>query len=117
MGESVAGVTAHAQAPIGGLEVRSPEPGEKVKLGDRLVLRFRCVDTGVGVESCGGTLKDGARLDTSTRGAHTTAVRAWDRNGNTTTRIVSWNVLPKKPGPVHPCGKSPFWWWAFACGR
>ena len=54
-----------------------------------------------GVESCVGTVADGAAVDTSTIGYHTFTVTATDNAGNVTTKSVeTWSTAP----PSHEHG-------------
>jgi hypothetical protein len=53
---------------------------------------FSCADEGLGVESCVGTVADGANVNTSTIGYHTFTVTAIDNAGNETTQSVEYVV-------------------------
>ena len=53
---------------------------------------FSCDDADSGVESCTGTVANGAALDTSTIGTHEFTVTATDKAGNETTQTVSYVV-------------------------
>jgi len=60
-----------------------------VSLGAVVVPTVTCIDAGVGVESCVFP----AALDTAAAGPHAFTVTAWDRNGNTATTIVDYDVI------------------------
>ncbi len=50
----------------------------------------QCSDSGVGVEAC-----EVSPIDTTTLGAHTFTVRAWDFNGNVSTQSASYTVVSR----------------------
>ncbi len=53
---------------------------------------FSCADVGLGVESCTGTVANGANVDTSKIGYQTFTVKAIDNAGNETTESVEFVV-------------------------
>ena len=54
--------------------------------------RLRCADEGLGLESCVGTVADGAHVDTSTIGYQTFTVTATDNAGNVDDASVEYVV-------------------------
>jgi Ca2+-binding RTX toxin-like protein len=54
---------------------------------------YTCADRTSGVASCTGSVRDGARIDTSTAGRHWLAVTAVDRAGNRRRATVSYTVI------------------------
>jgi hypothetical protein len=53
---------------------------------------FTCADEGLGIESCVGTVANGANVDTSKIGYHTFTVTATDNAGNVTTQSAEYVV-------------------------
>ena len=71
--------------------VRTPVAGQGVKLGSALVADFDCGDN-VAVESCTGTVADGANVDTASLGNKVFKVTAIDTAGNMTVTDVPFMV-------------------------
>jgi hypothetical protein len=73
------------------VDLRSPANGLRVKRGAELVVDYSCADTGgSGLDSCVGTVADGALLDTSRLGEASVTVTARDHAGN---EIVVTNTV------------------------
>ena len=62
------------------------------KQGSQQIADFSCTDSDSGVESCVGTVADGAAVNTSAMGFHTFTVTAKDRAGTETTKSVTYMV-------------------------
>jgi hypothetical protein len=73
------------------ITVRTPASGQGVKLGSGLTADFDCADD-VAVESCVGTVDDGAAVDTASLGNKTFKVTAIDTSGNMTVTEVPFMV-------------------------
>jgi hypothetical protein len=73
--------------------VAGPAQGVQVPIGQQLVADFSCTDIGgSSLRSCGGDVRPGGLLDTSTPGPHTAHMTATDGAGHTTTVIRSYTV-------------------------
>ena len=71
--------------------VRTPVAGQGAKLGSAVVADFDCADD-VAVESCVGTVADGANVDTASLGNKVFRVTATDTAGNLTVTEVPFMV-------------------------
>jgi hypothetical protein len=71
--------------------VRTPVAGSGHKLGSTVVADFDCADD-VAVESCVGTVADGANVDTASLGNKVFRVTAIDTSGNMTVTDVPFMV-------------------------
>jgi hypothetical protein len=81
------------------LRLGTPIDCEKFEAGQVVNADYDCDDVlGVGVETCTGTVADGAPLDT-TAGNHTFTVTGTDKDGNTRTRTVTYEVEGDPPPP------------------
>lgn len=95
---STASITYHvAAAPT--VAIASPADGQNFQLGQSIATSFTCADgaNGPGITSCldsHGAAAPAGRLDTSSYGQHTYAVSAVSRDGQRTTRSVSYTVAP-----------------------
>jgi hypothetical protein len=82
------------------IDIRSPAEGAVVKVGDPVEVDFSCGDEGgSGLESCEGTVPDGALLDTSVPGPVSLTVTARDHAGNEasathTVTVIGLDVIP-----------------------
>jgi hypothetical protein len=78
------------------VDLRSPSHGANVALGAELVVDFSCSDEGgSALQSCVGTVADGATLDTSTLGPKTVTVTARDGAGNETSASATVEVVDR----------------------
>jgi len=76
------------------VDLRSPQDGQVVGLGDAVEVDFDCADEGGSeLASCVGTVPDGALLDTSEPGPEGVTVTARDNAGNVTTVTHTATVL------------------------
>ncbi len=74
------------------VDVAAPIAGGKFLQNSQQIADFSCADAGLGLESCTGTVADGAAIDTSTIGYHTFTVTAMDNAGNSETKTVEYVV-------------------------
>ena len=90
------------------VSIASPLDGATVTLGSPLLADYACADTGgSGLESCTGTVPDGAALDTATLGPKTLQVQASDRAGNVASATIGYTVVPDFGGFAAPIDASP----------
>ncbi len=119
-------VRIDASAPV--IDIRSPlgaaaapplaaaalAPGE-VAQGSTVLADFTCADPHSGVDSCTGTVADGARLATDTLGDHTFTVTAVNAAGLTATRSVTYRVVAAAADPTPVLAATGAGWaWPFA---
>ncbi|PTL59657.1 InlB B-repeat-containing protein [Paraconexibacter algicola] len=76
------------------MTITRPADGATYAQGADIKASFSCADEtgGTGIESCTGTVADGASIDTATRGTKTFTVTAVDEAGNSTERTVTYTV-------------------------
>jgi hypothetical protein len=74
------------------IEIASPIDGGRFQQGKAVAADFSCADAYTGVESCVGTVADGAPMAMDTIGVHTFTVTATDNAGNVTTKEVHYMV-------------------------
>jgi len=74
------------------ITVAAPLEGGQFKQNSQQIADFSCADADSGVESCVGTVADGAAIDTSKIGIHTFTVTARDKAGTVTTKTVQFMV-------------------------
>ncbi|MBE2315539.1 hypothetical protein DVA67_006100 [Solirubrobacter sp. CPCC 204708] len=72
------------------INVRTPGEGAAYKAGTAMMADFDCADA-TGIESCVGTVDDGAAIDTKL-GTKTFTVTATDKSGNIFTKSVAYKV-------------------------
>jgi hypothetical protein len=75
------------------IDIVSPVAGSDYATGSQVLADFSCADAASGIESCVGTVADGAPIATSPTGQHTFKVTATDLAGNVTTKEVVYSVL------------------------
>jgi LVIVD repeat len=75
------------------IDIASPVDGAEYGQGDTVLADFSCADAANAVESCVGTVADGAAVNTQGSGAHVFKVTATDVAGNVSTKEVVFNVL------------------------
>ncbi len=84
------------------IDIASPLAGARFEVNETVLASFSCADAGTGVESCVGTVADGAAIDTSSQG-HEFTVTATDKAGNVSTKTVQYTVTPtprrRRPDP------------------
>jgi hypothetical protein len=74
------------------VSIAAPLAGGQFLQNSAQAADFSCADVGLGVESCVGSVADGANIDTSRIGYHTFTVTATDNAGNVTTQSVEYVV-------------------------
>jgi hypothetical protein len=76
--------------------ITTPAHNPIYTLGQFIRATYSCQESryGPGLESCVGTVPDGAPIDTATAGKHQLEVTATSTDGQTDTRTVSYTVLP-----------------------
>lgn len=78
-------------APV--VTINSPMAGASYVLNQTVLANYSCADTGgSGIQSCTGTVANGAAIDTSSAGTKTFTVTAIDKAGNQSTQTVSYTV-------------------------
>ena len=88
------------------ITVAAPLEGGQFLQNSQQIADFSCADAGSGVESCVGTVADGAAFDTSTIGYKTFTVTAKDNAGTETTKTVQY-VVNSTAVPTTPGGNVP----------
>ena len=73
------------------ITVTAPADGASYPLGSSVLADYVCTDPS-GVQSCTGTVADGAPIDTATPGPHSFTVNAQDNLGNASSTTVNYNV-------------------------
>jgi len=72
--------------------ITAPADGATIPQDKVTAAKFKCTDGESGVDTCAGTVANGANLDTAAVGDHTFTVTATDRAGNVTVRTVHYLV-------------------------
>jgi hypothetical protein len=75
----------------------SPADGASYPVHQQVAAGYACADAVSGLDTCTGTVPDGAAVDTATVGVKAFTVTATDQAGNTSTSTVHYTVTP---GPV-----------------
>jgi photosystem II stability/assembly factor-like uncharacterized protein len=75
------------------VNITRPDDGQVFPLDKVVTAAFKCVDRESGIDTCVGTVANGANLDTSTVGDHTFTVTATDKSGNVTTVTNHYQVV------------------------
>jgi hypothetical protein len=73
--------------------ITAPDDGAQIKLDKVTPAKYKCVDRESGLDTCVGTVANGANLDTSTVGPHTFTVTGTDLAGNQTVVTVHYTVV------------------------
>lgn len=78
-----------------GVTIDSPQDGANYEIGESVSADYSCEDEvgGSGLDSCVGTVANGAAIDTSTLGAHDFTVTATDNAGNESELTNSYTVV------------------------
>jgi hypothetical protein len=99
------------------VSITTPAEGATYELGAQVLADYACADepNGSGVDSCEGSVADGAAVDTASLGQKTFTVNASDHAGNTESKSVSYTVVDTKapsivvttpaPGAVYAVGE------------
>lgn len=81
------------------VDLRAPAAGAVFEMGAAATADFSCDDTGgSGLDTCVGTVANGAAIDTSIGGEHTFTVTATDHDGNGTVVTHTYVVRDPVPG-------------------
>ena len=75
------------------ISIASPVAGNDIGQGDVVLADFSCADGETAVESCVGTVADGAAINTQGSGPHVFKVTATDLAGNVSTQEVVYTIL------------------------
>jgi Tol biopolymer transport system component len=83
------------------ITLRTPADGATYDLGAKVTVDFGCSDDhGSGVVYCGGTMPNGAPLDTSRAGTFTFQVQALDNARNYAAATATYTVVDRTPPQV-----------------
>jgi hypothetical protein len=75
------------------IDIAAPVAGVSYEIGSEVLADFSCADAETAVESCVGTVADGAPIATGQTGHFEFKVTATDLAGNTETKTVVYSVL------------------------
>ncbi len=77
------------------ISVTTPAADATYELGAQVLADYACADepNGSGIESCDGSVADGAAVDTGSLGQKTFTVDASDHAGNTESKSVTYTVV------------------------
>jgi hypothetical protein len=77
------------------VDIAAPAKGTRVKVGQRLIARYRCNEApnGPGIKSCTGPVKSGAAIDTARAGKVKFTVKATSRDGQSRSRTRTYTVV------------------------
>ena len=83
--------------------IARPADGASYAFGKAVAAEFSCADGpgGTGISSCVGTASNGSNINTTTPGTHTFTVTATSADGQTSTRSVTYTVLPNNREETH----------------
>jgi 6-phosphogluconolactonase (cycloisomerase 2 family) len=95
-GQTATNSITYTVAAAPSVTVVSPVSGGRFTKGQKVLASYSCTDgtDGPGIASCSGPASNGAAIDTSTLGAHSFKVTATSRDGQVTSKIVTYTVLP-----------------------
>jgi hypothetical protein len=81
------------------ISVTTPVDGAEYELGEQVLAGYSCADepNGSGLDSCVGTVANGAAVDTGSLGEKTFTVSASDEAGNTASKSVTYTVVDATP--------------------
>ena len=77
------------------ISLTAPASNASYTVGQAVTAAFTCTDGGSGVQSCQGTLANGAPIPTDTPGTFTFTVDAADQVGNTASSSVTYTVTAR----------------------
>ena len=84
--------------------ITRPAEGDSFPLDKVVTAAFKCADKESGMDTCVGTVANGANLDTSTIGAHSFTVTGTDLAGNQTVVTHHYTVTYTLNGFFQPIG-------------
>ena len=84
------------------ITLTTPADGAVYEIGERVLADYSCADepTGSGLDSCVGSVANGADVDTGSPGAKTFTVNASDEASNTATESVTYTVVDATPPDI-----------------
>jgi hypothetical protein len=84
------------------ITLTTPAAGAVYELGQEVLADYSCADeaNGSGLDSCAGTVANGAAVDTGSLGEKTFTVNAGDGAGNTESKSVTYTVVDAKPPEI-----------------
>jgi len=84
------------------ISLTTPAAGAVYELGQPVVAEYSCADepNGSGLDSCVGTVANGAAVDTASLGQKTFTVNASDEAGNTESKSVTYRVVDANPPEI-----------------
>jgi hypothetical protein len=85
----------------------APVEGATVNVGAEVAARFACTDAGSGLESCTGTVSDGAPINTTSPGEKTFTAQGTDKTGHTAVVTHRYTVVAVTPEPTHTPSAAP----------
>jgi hypothetical protein len=77
------------------IAITTPADGEVYAVGQQVTAAYSCVDADSGVETCVGSVANGAAVDTGSVGEKSFTVEASDKAGNTASQTVSYTVADR----------------------
>ena len=85
------------------ISVTTPAEGAEYELGEEVLADYSCADepNGSGLDSCVGSVANGAAVDTASLGDKTFTVNASDEAGNTRSKSVTYTVVDATPPEHH----------------
>jgi YVTN family beta-propeller protein len=101
--------------------ITSPADGAMYTQGQSVIAHYACADEpgGSGLDSCAGTVADGAAISTATLGAHAFSVTATDEAGHKTTQTATYTVQAAPPSATYGdevAGDGPLVWYRLGEG-
>jgi hypothetical protein len=72
--------------------IKIPVKAKTYTLHEKVLASYSCLDVTSGVATCSGTVKDGAAINTSTKGTKTFKVTSADKAGNVAVHSVLYSV-------------------------
>jgi len=95
-GQTATASVTYAVASAPTADISKPRNEARYRFGQVVHARYMCLDgsSGPGVSSCTGTVADGHPIGTSKAGRHNFTVTARSKDGQSTTRTISYAVLP-----------------------
>jgi hypothetical protein len=84
------------------ISVTTPVAGAEYELGEQVLADYSCADepNGSGLDSCAGSVANGAAVDTGSLGDKTFTVNASDAAGNTASKSVTYTVVDATPPEI-----------------
>jgi immunoglobulin I-set domain protein/beta helix repeat-containing protein len=97
-GQTATATIRYTVAGAPSIEISSPVDGGRYAFGEPVLAAYRCEDgaDGPGISSCTATVMAGAQIPTTHAGAEPFTVTAVSKDGQRTTRTVTYAVLPDR---------------------